>query len=185
MNIQEDTMTKLRTLAEAAVEAHARQNLVGMIHAENAYRRVVTPAIVLVLLDELEALASWKVQAKHLLNKLDALAVVADAPLGHPIIEAAISELQRLQEQVEAVKDLHKPIPVYDECEHDADRGCEPVELMVYIACSESVIGWACEICCYDEGYGFEDCPHAADHAGVPKSQSCPTAQIINKEATL
>ena len=153
----------------------------GMSNLNAAHIATFDPPTVLALIDEIEHLRRWKSEAKQVLDGLDELAKVADAPLGCSIIESAISELRRLQEQVEAVKDLHKPIPVYDECEHDAEHGCEPVELADYTACSESAIGWACETCCYDEGYGFENCPHAADHAGVSKSQSCPTMQIINE----
>lgn len=73
------------------------------------------------------------------------------------------------------IEALHRPIRVYDECEHDEDHGCEPVYVYDYIGCSESVIGWACAACCYDDEYPREDCPHGATHSGIERANSCPT----------
>jgi len=49
------------------------------------------PPTVIALIDELERLRRWKREAKEVLNGLDELGKVADAPLGHPIIESAIN----------------------------------------------------------------------------------------------
>ena len=43
----------------------------------------------------------------------------------------AEAEALRALARVEAI---HVPIRVYDECEHDADHGCEPVEVYDYMA---------------------------------------------------
>lgn len=89
-------------------------------------------------------------------------------------------DLAAIRERVAA---LHRPIRVYDECEHDEDHGCEPVEVYDYMGCSESVIGWACETCCYEHGeYPREDCPHGADHQDVTEAESCPTLAALGGE---
>lgn len=90
---------------------------------------------------------------------------------------AAALDLAALRERVTA---LHRPIRVYDECEHDEDHGCEPIEVYDYMGCSESVIGWACETCCYDDEYPLETCPHGADHLGVTEAESCPTLAALS-----
>lgn len=99
--------------------------------------------------------------------------VLADHDAGAAV---ARDEADRLRERLTA---LHQPIRVYDECEHSADHGCEPVEVYDYVGCSESVIGWGCVVCCYDDEYPREDCPHGADHRGVPREASCPTHALI------
>lgn len=85
------------------------------------------------------------------------------------------AELAAAREALARVKAIHAPIRVYDECKHDDDRGCEPVEVYDYMGCTESVIGWGCAVCCYDDECPREDCPHGAIHDGVTREQSCPT----------
>lgn len=103
----------------------------------------------------------------------------------HPAIEQARAEGRAEADAawVAKVNKLHAPIRVYDECEHDADHGCDPIEVYDYMGCSESVIGWGCPICCYDDEYPREDCPHGADHRGVTREQSCPTRALIPADA--
>ena len=69
------------------------------------------PPTVLALIDELEQLRRWKREAKQVLKGLGSLAKVADAPLGHPIIESAIDEIERLRGVVEHVRDLAESYP--------------------------------------------------------------------------
>ena len=64
------------------------------------------PPTVLALIDELEQLHRWKREAKQVLKGLGSLAKVADAPLGHPIIESAIDEIERLRGVIEQVREL-------------------------------------------------------------------------------
>ncbi len=91
-------------------------------------------------------------------------------------LRAALAERDAVVERVRAI---HQPIRVYDECEHDADHGCEPIEVYDYMACSESQIGWGCAVCCYDDDYPLELCPHGGDHRGVGESDSCPTRAAV------
>lgn len=77
------------------------------------------------------------------------------------------------------IGEIHRPIRSYAECEHDADHGCDPIEVYDYTACSESFSGWACSTCCYDDGYPLETCPHGAIHDGVRRIDSCPTSTAL------
>jgi hypothetical protein len=99
-------LTKLREIAEDARDAFERQDFLDMIETGNTRRRALDPTTVLALIDELEQLRRWKREAKQVLKGLDNLAKVADAPLGHPIIESAIDEIERLRGVIEKVREL-------------------------------------------------------------------------------
>ncbi len=93
--------------------------------------------------------------------------------------QALVAERDAALAVVEAVRTIHRPIRVYDECEHDADHGCEPIEVYDYMACNESAIGWACSVCCYDDEMPIEGCPHGAVHNGVTREHACPTTEAL------
>ena len=87
-------LTKLRRVAEGGIE--------GPCKAVMSTYVTFDPPTVLALIDELEQLHRWKREAKQVLKGLGSLAKVADAPLGHPIIESAIDEIERLRGVVES-----------------------------------------------------------------------------------
>ena len=97
-------------------DAHWTDHLVvseGCAEADRNMAHIATfdPPTVLALIDELEQLHRWKREAKQVLKGLGNLAKVADAPLGHPIIESAIDEIERLRGVVEQVRDLAESYP--------------------------------------------------------------------------
>ena len=94
-------------------------------------------------------------------------------------LPALIDALEAERAKVAGGLALHKPTRVYDECDHDPEHECEPIEVYDYMGCSESVIGWACETCCYDDDSPIEGCPHGADHRDVPREHACPTAAAL------
>lgn len=102
----------------------------------------------------------------------------ADLAVAADVARERDQEVERLRKVAEAVEALHRPIRVYDECDHD-DCQAEQIEVCDYTACADSVIGWGCESCCYDEDYPIEDCPHGADHRGVSEDDSCPTHAAV------
>ena len=95
-------------------------------------------------------------------------------------IEARAARRER-ERIAAAVMELHRPIRVYDECDHD-DCQADPIEVYDYMACTDSAIGWACETCCYDDEMPLENCPHGGCHNGVEWADSCPTHKLM--EAT-
>ncbi len=97
-------LTKLREIAEDAHDAFDRQDFVGMIDTGNTYRRALDASTVLALIDEVERLQRWKREAKQVLRGLDELAKVADAPLGHSIIEAAVYCITELREEIDSLQ---------------------------------------------------------------------------------
>lgn len=74
---------------------------------------------------------------------------------------------------------LHKPIRVYDECDHQ-DCENDPIEVYDYAACRDSQIGWGCLVCCYDDEHPREHCPHGGDHRDVVEADSCPTHSALD-----
>lgn len=92
-------LASLREIAEAAHDAFDRQDFVGMIDTGNTYRRALDASTVLALIDELEQLRRWKREAKQVLKGLGNLAKVADAPLGHSIVESAIDCILELRKK--------------------------------------------------------------------------------------
>jgi hypothetical protein len=83
-----------------------RADVSDIRHPDAAYIATFDPPTVLALIDEIEKLRRWKREAKQVLNGLGNLAKVADAPLGHPIIESAIDEIERLRGVIEKVREL-------------------------------------------------------------------------------
>lgn len=78
------------------------------------------------------------------------------------------------------VLELHRPVRVYDECEHTLDHGCKRIEVYDYVGCDESFSGWACSKCCYDGEYPLECCDHgSANHSGIDFDHACRTRAIL------
>lgn len=102
-------LTKLREIAEAATpddwervvpfEGMAISNPNHMADADHI--ATFDPPTVLALIDEVERLRRWKREAKQVLKGLGNLAKVADAPLGHPIIESAIDCILELRKKAD------------------------------------------------------------------------------------
>ncbi|WP_271437706.1 hypothetical protein [Micrococcus luteus] len=86
-----------------------------------------------------------------------------------------------LARAVLAVSELHQPIRVYDEC-LDAECRNDHIELVDYWGCDSTVIGWACDECCYDNGNPLECKKHGGDHAGVTADQACSIRAALNGE---
>ena len=90
-----------------------------------------------------------------------------------------MSGLWVLRDTLTEVAALHQPIRVYGECDHPDDHGCTGVWTGEYEGCSETVIGWACQECCYDRRLPREDCPHGWDHTRTSKASACRTKDIL------
>ncbi len=103
-------LTKLRKVAEAARDAFERQDFVGMIETGNTYRRALDSTTALELLDEIERLQRWKAEAKQVFRGLDELAKVADAPLGHSIIEAAVYCINELRKEIDSLQSTKEEV---------------------------------------------------------------------------
>jgi len=88
--------------------------------------------------------------------------------------DAARDIAARLEAQLAAVADLHRPQPIYDECERDCpDHG---IPLNYYTGCPDRIIAMACRHCCLDaNGDQTEDCATYHDHT----EHTCPTAAAL------
>ena len=87
--------------------------------------------------------------------------------------DAARDIAVRLEAQLAAVADLHRPQPIYDECERDCpDHG---IPLNYYTGCPDRIIAMACRHCCLGAaGDQTEDCATYHDHT----EHTCPTAAV-------
>lgn len=99
-------------------------DLTNLREIANAYRRAIDASTVLALIDEIERLRRWKREAKQVLKGLGNLAKVADAPLGHSIIEAAIDEIERLRETLATVKAITVGTPECDKYDDKSPVTC-------------------------------------------------------------
>lgn len=88
--------------------------------------------------------------------------------------DAARDIAARLEAQLAAVADLHRPQPIYDECERDCpDHG---IPLNYYTGCPDRIIAMACRHCCLDaDGDQTEDCATYHDHT----EHTCSTAAAL------
>jgi hypothetical protein len=62
------------------------------------------------LIDKVERLQRWKREAKQVLRGLDELAEVADAPLGHSIIEAAVYCIEELRKEIDSLQSTKEEV---------------------------------------------------------------------------
>ncbi len=88
--------------------------------------------------------------------------------------DAARDIAVRLEAQLAAVADLHRPQPIYDECERDCpDHG---IPLNYYTGCPDRITAMVCRCCCLDaDGDQTEDCATYHDHT----EHTCPTAAVL------
>lgn len=91
------------------------------------------------------------------------------------------NKVAALARAVITVAELHRPIRVYDEC-HDPECPNDHIEIEDYFGCDSTVIGWACDECCYDNGNPLECKDHDGDHTGVTADQACSTRTALNGE---
>ena len=81
-----------------------RADISDIRHPDAAHIATFDPPTVLALIDEIEKLRRWKREAKQVLKGLGNLAKVADAPLGHPIIESAIDCIEELRKKIDSLQ---------------------------------------------------------------------------------
>ena len=93
--------------------------------------------------------------------------------------DAAVHDLGHAR-MVQALRALHAPFGIYDECEHDHH---EDDPEAVYIdgvgwTCDDGLLMTICRHCCTQLEYGqTEDC--ATDHVHLPGRALCPTLAIV------
>lgn len=102
--------------------------------------------------------------------------------------EAVMAERDRLREQVQAVRALHRPFRIYDECGHehtdeDVDQGRAVSIDEVGYTCADGYLYTICRWCCTDGSeYQTETC--ATNHAAERENCCpCPTARALGVES--
>lgn len=114
---------------------------------------------------EEEPLADWE---RDLLNEGNEVATLTAQR------DAARDIAARLEAQLAAVADLHRPQPIYDECERDCPE--HGIPLNYYTGCPDRITAMVCRHCCLDAaGDQTEDCATYHDHT----EHTCPTAAVL------
>lgn len=86
--------------------------------------------------------------------------------------ESLQAECARLRRMVEAVRDVHRPYPIYELCGHDeSDAACvDPIELDDGTWTCGPLVAVVCAACCVDvRGRQTDECAEDHDHGdGLP-----------------
>ncbi|AYN55823.1 hypothetical protein PP635_gp44 [Arthrobacter phage Auxilium] len=88
---------------------------------------------------------------------------------------------RKQQAAMDAVRALHRPINVYDECE--CPDGTHPeeydyIDCEDYVGCENSFSHYACEVCCTANDYITEWCSDTHDHT-TESGCLCPTIRAL------
>jgi len=81
------------------------------------------------------------------------------------------AECDRLRRAVEAVRDVHRPYPIYELCGHDLDECVDPVvQLDDGTWTCGQLVAVVCSACCVDvRGRQTDECAEDHDHGdGLP-----------------
>ena len=99
-------------------------------------------------------------------------------------VRALEGERDRLRRQVEAVRDVHRPYPVYELCGHDEDDDecVDPVELDDGTWTCGPLVAVVCSACCIDSrGWPTDECEE--DHEHGRDLPLCPTLAALEGAA--
>ncbi|MFO7275213.1 MAG: hypothetical protein DIU55_010110 [Bacillota bacterium] len=97
------------------------------------------------------------------------------------VYRALEAERDRLRRMVEAVRDVHRPYPVYELCGHDEDDDeCDPIQLDDGTWTCGPLVAVVCSACCIDvRGQQTDECAEDHDHGdGLPL---CPTIAALSE----
>ncbi len=99
-----------------------------------------------------------------------------------PALLRAAAERDALRAKLDAVRTLHRPVGIYDECECPDEAkgvGHEDVD-EVGLTCNR--IYTVCAECCRDDVYQTEDCAVYHDH-DPDEAHHCPTIRALDGDA--
>mgnify|MGYP001241604463 CR=1 FL=1 len=98
------------------------------------------------------------------------------------VYRALEAERDRLRRLVEAVRDVHRPYPVYELCGHDEDDDecVDPVELDDGTWTCGPLVAVVCSACCIDSrGWPTDECEE--DHEHGDNLPLCPTIAALSE----
>jgi hypothetical protein len=101
-----------------------------------------------------------------------------DKPMSAYLVREAANVLRAQAAQLDAVRDLHKPYGIYDECDHDHDGKDGPdVVLVEDIGFTCAKLYDICSACCEPHAGQSLFCSEAHDHG--PDKPICATRRIL------
>ena len=96
-----------------------------------------------------------------------------------PALLDAAAERDALAAKLDAVRALHRPVGIYDECECSDEAKAEGHEDVEDIGLTCNRMYTVCAECCRDDVYQTEDCASYHDHK-PDEAHHCPTARALD-----
>jgi hypothetical protein len=94
------------------------------------------------------------------------------------ILSAAMTEIQEHRKREAAVRALHKPHSIYEECGHNHDPDDDGVVYVEDVGYSCSLLYKICDQCCAEGDYQSENCAGYHDHG--PDLPICATIRALD-----
>ena len=96
-----------------------------------------------------------------------------------PALLAASAERDALAAKLDAVRALHRPVGIYDECECSDEAKAEGHEDVEEVGLTCNRMYTVCAECCRDDVYQTEDCANYHDHK-PDEAHHCPTIRVLD-----
>ena len=97
-----------------------------------------------------------------------------------PAILDAAAERDALAAKLGAVRALHRPVGIYDECECSDEAKAEGHEDVEEVGLTCNRMYTVCAECCRDDVYQTEDCANYHDHK-PDEAHHCPTIRALDE----
>ena len=94
-------------------------------------------------------------------------------------VPALLAERDALAAKLDAVRALHRPVGIYDECECSDEAKAEGHEDVEDIGLTCNRMYTVCAECCRDDVYQTEDCANYHDHE-PDEAHHCPTIRALD-----
>ena len=91
----------------------------------------------------------------------------------------AAGERDALAAKLDAVRALHRPVGIYDECECSDEAKAEGHEDVEEVGLTCNRMYTVCAECCRDDVYQTEDCANYHDHK-PDEAHHCPTIRALD-----
>ena len=105
--------------------------------------------------------------------------LIAAAVNALPALLDAAAERDALAAKVERVRELHRAVGIYDECECSDEAKTEGHEDVEEVGLTCNRMYTVCAECCRDDVYQTEDCANYHDHK-PDEAHHCPTIRALD-----
>ena len=113
-------------------------------------------------------------------GRREAFELLASAVNALPALLDAAAERDALAAKVDAVRALHRPVGIYDECACSDEAKAEGHEDVEDVGLTCNRMYTVCAECCRDDVYQTEDCANYHDHK-PDEAHHCPTIRALDE----